>query len=76
MTGEQLNLVGTANLVLFFSLLYANYVLRRKPKRGIKVYADANRAIYKDADKILLDWHESRALSDTHEATLIDVKKL
>lgn len=70
------NIGLTSPLFSFVLGCIAGHAIFPMKEKGTKVYADANRAIYKDADKILLDWHEMRALSDTHEATLIDVRKL
>ncbi len=70
------NIGLTSPLFSFVLGCIAGHAIFPMKEKGIKVYADERRAIYKDADNVLLDWHEMRALSDTHSATLIDIKKL
>ncbi len=70
------NIGLTSPLFSFVLGCIAGHAIFPMKEKGIRVYADANKAVYKDADHVHLEWREDRVLSDTHEASLIDVRKL
>lgn len=70
------NIGLTSPLFSFVLGCIAGHAIFPMKEKGIRVYADERRCFYKDDRGVHLEWREDRTLSDTHTATLIDVRKL